>query len=356
MTRVKSLSFDEIPLIETYPAQTPPPMTDLLSDDPEQKKAAKLYWVTHTLQGFANSAMLIMLKHLPPAAVSTFGARLSGPTRQRFRDRIFARRIQANMAALLRYRRAKSEPSEKPPRLSACKPPADAVLTQEEEESLCHWWANVGRTTAEFCVVNRLYKEGHLKISGLENLRAAQATGRPLVFVSVHLATWELLIAALHLGETGPVTGPFQPEPNRFANRVVYNQRAARNQYLFPPGQKSAFRLRRLFQSEAASLLFFIDEVYDRQIHFPLFGRRLPRGGNTHAAIKLANTVSALLVPAYMKRVDGPNFELVFEPHLPQDEGTAYEIPDTIKALNEVFEPIVLDNLEHWYMLAEVRN
>ena len=75
---------------------------------------------------------------------------------------------------------------------------------------------------AEFSVVNTLWPKGRITIEGEDNLAAARAQGGPLIFVSMHLSTWEAVFAAAQQGIAAPNIGPFQPEPSRFTNRIVY--------------------------------------------------------------------------------------------------------------------------------------
>ena len=332
------LVLDAIPFQETYPEVPPaPPLGDLFSGVPERKLSARRYWLHHPLQGTVNRIFHELLRFTPCKVTSGIGAALSPFAYWRYKDRIFARRIARNLEILA---------------------PELCDTEERTDASLKAWWRNIGRTIAEFSSVNRLWPEGRIIVEGMDNLEAARASGEPLIFVSVHLATWEAIFAAVQLGLAPPNIGPFQPEPNRFTNRIVYNSRKRRNQYLFPPGQRSAYRLHRLLTGGgAASMTIFIDEMRDNQIHLPLFGRKPPDKGNAVVAIKLANASGGTLLPVYLTRENGARFRLHILPPVPKQPAsdTPYPLPDTILKFNEIFEPLVLGNIRQWYMLGELR-
>lgn len=332
------LSLDDIPFEETYPDEpAAPPFWNVLSNDPELQSRARLYWLRHAAKGQINRLFHTFLGICPAGITSAVGHLLSRFAYRRYKDRIFSKRISRNLEVLAP---------------SLCDTP------ERHRAALRRWWQNTGRTLAEFSVVNRLWPEGRIEIEGSENLEAARAQGEPLIFVSMHLSTWEAIFAAVQQGIAPPNIGPFQPESSRFSNRIVYQIRKQRNQYIFPPGQRSAYRLHRLLTGGgAASMTIFIDEVRNRQIHLPLFGRKPPKRGNAIVAIKLANAAQGTLVPVYLKREKGARFKLVILPPLAKtdDPTQPYPVSATVLKFNEIFEPLVLENIEHWYMLGELR-
>ncbi|MEJ8474511.1 lysophospholipid acyltransferase family protein [Roseibium algae] len=344
----KKQRLEDIPFSETLPSepQAPAPAA-LFSKDIEARHAAKLHWIKHPIEGAFNTLFHALLSVLPSNFISAFGSHAADLSRWRHQDRIFAKRISRNLNALC-------------PDLASHKEAAQTALKR--------WWRNMGRTMAEFSKANHLWPDGNISLKGQENLEAARQLGGPLIFVSVHLGTWEAGFTAVHQDLAPPSIGPFQPEPNRFTNRIVYKLRQKRNQYLFPPGQRTAIRLRKLLTDDTVSLTIFIDEVRDRQVHMPLFGRALPDKGNATVAIKLANVSGGTLVPFYLTRTGGPKFDLVILPPIPpqtaeqmptQAQAPAtqkrYGIEPTLSQLNAIFEPVILSEIEQWYMLSELR-
>jgi KDO2-lipid IV(A) lauroyltransferase len=332
----KPFKLEDIPFEETL-AEEPdvPPFRDIVARDPASRETAHLHWFRHTKDGFLNTIFHVVLKHCPDWFVSEIGRALVPLVRWSYRKKIFPSRIERNFTVLTR---------------GLWDDPA------QEKYGLSRWWQNIGRTISEFSIVNDLWKDARISVEGIEHLEAARRTGRPLIFTSMHLGTWEALFVAIHDGLAGPSIGPFQPEPNRFKNRIVHAIRRKRDQYLFPPGQRSAYRLHRLMKTGRYSMTIFIDEVRDKQVHLPLFGRKAPDRGNAVVATKIANACDGVLIPSHLKRTGPARFKLVILPAIQgKDANTGYDVGKTIKALNDVFEPIVLDHIEEWYMLGELR-
>jgi Kdo2-lipid IVA lauroyltransferase/acyltransferase len=332
----KPVQLEDIPFEQTM-AEEPaaPPFREIIAKDVVLRDAARLHWYHHTKEGLINSAVHKVLKFFPGRFVSDFGNTLVPWARRSYRDKIFPKRIAQNFKALTQ---------------SQWKNEAEAQV------GLDRWWNNIGRTMSEYCILNRLWKEGRIEVEGMEHYEAVSRLGGPPIFATVHLGTWEAVIVALNEGIAGPNMATFQPEPNRFKNRIVHAIRKKRNQYVFPPGQRSAFHLHRLMKTGRYSMTIYVDEVRDKQVHLPLFGRKAPDKGNAVVAVKLANASSGNLVPTYLTRLGPARFKLTILPALKRPENQSnYDIPGTVQALNDVFEPIILDHLEEWYMLGELR-
>ncbi|MCY0096370.1 lysophospholipid acyltransferase family protein [Hoeflea ulvae] len=336
--RWPALTLAEVPFAETCPQEpAAPPFHDIWAKQSDRRASARLYWLKQPVEGRVNQISHALFRLLPCDLGSDLACRLSRLAHWRYRNRIFAKRISSNLQRLA---------------------PERCGTPERHRAALLSWWSNIGRSIAEFSVVNQLWPKGRITVEGADNLAAARAQGGPLIFVSIHLSTWEAIFAAAQQGIAPPNIGPFQPEPSRFTNRIVHDSRRRRNQYIFPPGQRSAFRLQRLLAGGgAASMTIFIDEVRARQVHLPLFGRAPPDKGNAVVAIKLANSTGGTLVPVYLKRTSGARFTLCVLPPLARTEDAerSYPVDATIAQFNDIFEPLVIDNIEHWYMLGELR-
>ncbi|WP_158306631.1 lysophospholipid acyltransferase family protein [Polymorphum gilvum] len=326
----KPAALDDIPFDATRaPAPVPPPLSWLLSTDPWRRKTFVSHWLLDPLSGALSHLFHHALRLLPAAACSGFGATLAPLAQRRYAHRVFAKRIRSNMA-LLR------------PDLAADETALDAVLAR--------WWTSVGRAYAEYSSVERMQAAGLIAIEGRSHLDAALASRRPLVCASVHVGCWEGLMATLPHALGRPVTGPFQPEPNRFTNALIHALRKRRGQHLFPAGVRSAGYLYRVLTSGAADGLFFVDEVRALQIHLPAFGRPLPETGNAVKLAKFARAADALILPVYLARTEGARFAMTF---LPAFEPVSDA--ETVARLDAVFERVILDHIDQWYMLHELR-
>ena len=162
---------------------------------------------------------------------------------------------------------------------------------------------------------------------------------------------------AMEKGLNRPTISVFQPQPNRFANRIVYRMRQRYGIRVFPPGQRTAQRLHRLVIGNHAHLVMFVDEERANQSHVPLFGRAVPKRGNAVNVVKLARAADALLVPVYMLRVPGCRFRLTFMPpmELLETGDVKADIARNIERIGARFEPLIRQHIEQWYMLVELR-
>ncbi|NBN62465.1 lysophospholipid acyltransferase family protein [Pannonibacter tanglangensis] len=326
----RKVSLTGIPFDVTRASEPPaPPLRDLVARDRTQRARAFGYHVGDRLTGLSGRLLHELMRHLPPAQVSWIGSLLGGPASWLYRRRIFARRMAAN----LRHLR-----------------PDVAAQPALEAQLLRRWWGNTGRAYAEYASVERLWPAGLIEVHGREHHDAALQDGRGVIFACVHLGNWEGLAACLPHLTGGPVIGTYQDEPNRFTNRLIHALRKRRGQYIFPPGRASAGPLYRLTVSRTVTTYLYVDEVRDRQVHMPLFGREIPETGNIVNVVKLARSASARIVPAALIRGDGPRLTLTLLPAIePQ------ELETTIRALDAALTPLVLAHLDQWYMLPELR-
>jgi capsule polysaccharide modification protein KpsS len=206
-------------------------------------------------------------------------------------------------------------------------------------------WRNVGRAMAEFSVLARLWRSDRTTVHGLENFQAAQASGAPRVYVAVHLANWELLgPKLLELGEEAVEF--YQPPRNRFQRWLAERTRRQFDDRLLPTGRNSAVKALRRLQG-GDGLVMFIDDFTDGRVNGPALGRPLSPHVGLSAAVRLAKSSSALVIPAYVLRREGARFDMhVLAPMdvqgLSLDEATA--------AVNAILEPVVLANLHQWYL------
>ncbi len=330
------MKLEDLPFTVTRSPESAGPGWRALREGPAARRAFVTHWIADPLQGGINLVTHHALRLVPSSWCTRFGGVMAGLAHNRFARRPFALRIERNLSALR---------------------PDLGADPRAFRGSLARWWANAGRAYAEYSVVHRLWHEGRVEIAGGEYLEAAQATGRPLVFAGVHLGNWELVFVTLQNLPARPMCGTFQPEPSRFANRVVFNLRKRYGGYVFPPGRRTAMRIVRILNAGAANLVMFVDEVRGFQIHLPLFGRKPPPRGNAVNVLKIARATNAVILPVYMLRLDGARFRLtILPPFEPEDSGDAgRDLPRNVTRLSETFEPIVRANIEQWHMMPELR-
>jgi KDO2-lipid IV(A) lauroyltransferase len=298
---------------------------------PEQRLAWRRYWLRDTGVGLGDMAMHYAMKLGTIDSCSAAGALLGralGP------------------AARARARRARMAARRLRPELS------DAQL----EAFLERMWANVGRTMGEFSVQRRLWRSDRVSVVGRENFEAARAAGRARIYIGLHLGNWELLgPKLLTLGED--LIEFYQPPANRYRRWIADHTRRQFEDLLLPPGPASAQRAFRFLADRKGALVMFVDEFMRGDVQAPTLGRPLNLKGNLANAARFAVLTDALILPIYGLRVGGAHFRMhILEPVDLPAQGNGVDLAANVRALDQLIEPIILANLEQWYMLHELRS
>ena len=333
----KQFTLDDIPFEATRPVEpTPPPFRDLIAKDRSLRKKSFKFYVSDTVSGLGSMAAIQTMRMLPTVWVTQFALGISNFARKWHSERIFAERIRNNIRSL----------SDRA-----------AMSDQIVDEMDRSWWRNTAQTYVEFALVDRIWPKGRVSISGKENLVASFGSGRKIVWVSVHLGNWEAMGLVMHSGLKLPVVSVYEPRANRYVNRIVYRTRKRTGIRILKGDRRTAIWYRRLAIGGGCVTGMFVDEVRKKQIHFPLFGREPALESNVANVIKLARDAEAILLPLYILRKQYGQFELKVLPHveLKKDEDKNVFLKKNINMLNDIFEPVIRDNLDQWFMLSELR-
>jgi Kdo2-lipid IVA lauroyltransferase/acyltransferase len=127
---------------------------------------------------------------------------------------------------------------------SAAKADVDAAMNR-----MC---ANIGRTYAEYSILDRLWAADRITVSGHEHLVVCRDCGRPIIVFGVHLSTWEVIGAAL-LGLGYSVCTLYKPRGNRFQDRIANAVRLRGGAELVPPARMACAKLTALSPVAVAS-------------------------------------------------------------------------------------------------------
>lgn len=325
------MRVEDIPLSACRAPEPPaPPLSDLW------RGRAQGWWrfhLLHRLSGAAIWALFHVMRPLPPEVAAALGRRLGAVNGWIDRKRPYQRHMHRAVAMI--------------------RPDLDEA---GREALLAAWWRQAGTTEALYPVLHKLARPARFVVHGAERLAAAEADPRPTFHLLVHLGSWELLgdMAGRHVHR--PSFGIYEPQPNRFENRLVHRLRAAKGQRAFPPSPLLP-RLMYMLIKGGANPALFIDEVSEGRCKFPLWGGPLPEKCNLMFLLRLAFRTGARLQPAHFLR-DGPGRASLHllapvepRPDLTED---AY-VAETARALSAAFEPVIAANLSQWYMLKDMR-
>ena len=302
----------------------PPPLAWFFAA-PDRRRHAWRYWIRGTIEGARNGATHYALRLLPVELCSACGAALArwAPRRYRASDSR-AREVWRTLH----------------PHAS------DRAATDGAMRSL---WRCIGRTMAEYSVLDRIARRGQVEVVGVERLRAAQATGQPMLIAGLHLGNWELI--GPMLGRLGcPVTVIYLVPENRIEHRMVVRVRQRCGVGLIPGLAIHTRKAVRVLES-GNTLLLYIDEATRGRVHAPLFGRQVRAAGNISYAARLAVSTGAILLPVYCQRLgDAARFRLTFlRPVALQKDGSDAALLANIGATNAAIEPVIAANLDQWF-------
>lgn len=307
-----------------------PPLAWLVAD-PERRERAWRYWVRDGRKGLLNVAVHYGLRALPIDLCSQFGALMSATAARRYP------RADARARALW----------------AALRP--ESADRRSSDAAMARLWAGVGRTMAEFSVLDRLWAAGRIAVQGDEHLAEARASGKPTLIAGLHLGNWETICPAIvALGHE--LRGIYQPPDNRFEHRVAVRARGRCGVVLEPSRPISARIAHRAMAENRGPFIIFIDDSYRGRVHAPAFGRPLRATGNIANVVRLSAMTGAAVVPVYcLREGDAARFTVTFLPALdfPADDAGGAVLMANIGRLNAIIEPIVAAHLEQWFYALE---
>jgi KDO2-lipid IV(A) lauroyltransferase len=182
-------------------------------------------------------------------------------------------------------------------------------------------WDNLGRVMAEYAHLDKIHLTGadpRIELIGMENIEAAKASGKGVIFASGHFANWEIMpFAARDLGFDGGMV--VRPASNPYVHRWLDRVRSRNGVPVQIPkgaqGTRRAFALLR----KGEALLLLIDQRASEGILVPFFGRD---AFTTPAPAALALKLGAVILPVSNERVDGARFRVrVYPPIQPASTG-----------------------------------
>lgn len=230
----------------------------------------------------------------------------------------------------------------------------------ERKRRLIRFFRGVGRVYAEFCVLQRLIKEGRIEVVGRERLRDLS---RPAIIASCHLANWELVGYVMTQLE-GLCCVVYAPPDNPIKHRLAVHARLAwqdlvdksriANQQgvILMPSSTNPMRQTAQALIQGRNLLMYVDEERGGYVWSPSLGRTIPYAGNRWLTARLAVRHQADIVPVYVEATGRARYRIVIEPRLTATEGDAETRARSLaEQLDERLNAWIRPRLEQWYWL-----
>ena len=211
-------------------------------------------------------------------------------------------------------------------------------------------WSNIGRTFAEYVFLKdfKLNKTNfnHMKINGVDYLEKIKKSNEPVIFYSAHLANFELM--AMELDKFGiKCAAIYRPLNNFFLNPLM---EYLRMKYICPNQiPKGRIGMREIISKvkDAYSIALMVDQRVSEGPRTAFFNK--PAHTTTIPA-QLALKFNCKLVPIFLERKEGPNFEMtIYEPYKIEKTGNDEEDARKITLkINHIIEKMIIKNPTQW--------
>jgi len=222
------------------------------------------------------------------------------------------------------------------------------MLREERERLALAQWEQTGRTFAETVMLDRVTVEnGRVEIVNQARFDEIKASGRPVVFVSGHLACFEVMSAAI-LAQGIPCQITYRPTNNPYVDALIRESRARYGVKLFAPkgGDGARELLAGLQRGESVALMN--DQKFNEGPEVTFFGQPVNAApGPTRLALRFGT----VLQPLSVTRLPGVRFRLtVHEPIAVRNTGDkAEDVRRGVQAITSFVEDRVRERPVDWF-------
>lgn len=222
-------------------------------------------------------------------------------------------------------------------------------MPPDEREALARdAWEQTGRTFAETAVMDQLTLEsGRVEVVGMERLHAIRDSGRPVVFVSGHLANFELMAAAI-IAAGVPCQITYRAANNPYVDRQIREARARYGVKLFAPkgGEGARELLAGMQRGESVALMN--DQKFSEGPEAIFFGQPVNAAPGPS---RLALRHGTVLVPMSVVRLPGVRFRVTaHEPiDIPRSGDRQADIAWGVQAVTRFVEERVREHPVDWF-------
>ncbi|MDB5442724.1 MAG: lipid biosynthesis lauroyl acyltransferase [Phenylobacterium sp.] len=211
-------------------------------------------------------------------------------------------------------------------------------------------WREAGRWFGEFTILDRIIAEpARVEVVGAERLKAIAGGAGPVVFISGHFSSFEIMPAAiLHAGIDCQIT--YRATNNPYVDARIRKARFRYGVRMFAPKGAEGARelLRALGRGESVALMN--DQKFNGGVAAPLFGvmAHTAPGPSTFAL-----RFGVPLQPMSVQRRDKGRFRvIVHEPiHLADTGDRAADIEAGVRRVNAFIEDRIRERPTEWFWI-----
>ncbi|MDT8388442.1 MAG: lysophospholipid acyltransferase family protein [Thiogranum sp.] len=210
-------------------------------------------------------------------------------------------------------------------------------------------WGNLGAVIAEYPFLRELNRGGpksRIEISLSEASRPVVKNRQPAVYVTAHLANWEIAALAIS-GLNIPLTTIYSQQSNPLIDRQLQSFREIADVKFVP--KKNAVRELPREIRKGRSVGILPDQRSDGGKLVPYFGVDAP---TVISPAWLAMRMSCPLVPVEVERTGQARFRATFHDPIEVPAGiedARKRVLETTRRINACFESWIRKNPEHWH-------
>ena len=222
-------------------------------------------------------------------------------------------------------------------------------MPADEREALAiAAWEQTGRTFAETAVMDQLtLASGRVEVVGMERLHAIRDSGRPVVFVSGHLANFELMAAAI-LASGVPCQITYRAANNPYVDAQIRRARARYGVRLFAPkgGEGARELLAGMQRGESVALMN--DQKFSEGPEAIFFGQPVNAAPGPS---RLALRHGTVLQPMSVVRLPGVRFRVTAHApiEIPRSGDRQADIAWGVQAVTSFVEDRVREHPVDWF-------
>ena len=209
-------------------------------------------------------------------------------------------------------------------------------------------WENLGAVLAEYPHLGKICHDeaaSRLEIIRKGDARVFREDGAPAIFVTAHLANWEIAAGAV-VWQGIPLTGIYTPVQNPHIDRMLYRSREALRCGMVTREGAVRKLVKELRRGVSAGLI--VDQRVEGGEPVAFFGRDM-QTATTPA--QLALRFNAELIPVQVQRREGARFRVIFhEPILADDPALdeREKLLQMTRKISELFETWIRERPHEW--------
>ena len=224
------------------------------------------------------------------------------------------------------------------------------IPENDKKKIIFSMWRNYGYILAEYVHLDKFrlnkFSEPHIKIKGKEIIKNIIVSNKPVIFVSGHFASFELMAMELEKQNIN-LAAIYRPLNNIFLNPfMVYLRKKYICKNQIPKGlagtRKAIEHIKKNY-----SVALMVDQRLGESERYPFFNKT---AHTTTLPAQLSLKFNCEIVPVYLERKEDNTFEMEIKKPLEFNKTDNFENDKkniTIK-INQIIEKMILRNPEQW--------